>query len=392
MGKFNLADLLNDQSKQPKAQQEAKTTKLPLSSLRPSAFNKYTIEDIEELAASIEMVGLLHNLVVTAPDEGGIHDIVSGERRYWALKMLVDAGNDEFAAVDCRVQPSSDGDTLTELKLLVANALARDLSDYEKTYQAGRIKELLLQMKAEGYKFKGRMRKILADMMGVSPAQMGRMESINKNLTDDFKEEFKAGNIGISAAYDISTMPAEEQAAAHEQYKDTGAVPAKPKPTVEGTTQAIEAATAATQEATQAMVATGIAADGAAALMEEAKELARTTPQSLESAAHSIAAAHAAGGVPIAEGLHHPERGPTTPPAQSGPEPDAPQETRSIDHAVCPACGCTFNPADVVGSLDRIVTTADVPCPHCAAMLEVGMSIEWICNIAESEENNAEEN
>lgn len=125
----------------------------------------------------------------------------------------------------------TENKAISELKLLYANAAARELTDYEKTYQAGRIKEILQALKKDGYKFQGRMREIVADMLDVSPAQMGRMESINKNLSPEFKEEFKAGNIGITTAYELSGQSEAEQAATLEAYKAEGAEALKkPKP------------------------------------------------------------------------------------------------------------------------------------------------------------------
>jgi hypothetical protein len=58
------------------------------------------------------------------------------------------------------------------------------------------------------------MRDIVADILSVSSAQMGRMESINEHLNEGFKAEFASGNIGISTAYDASTLPEAKQAEA----------------------------------------------------------------------------------------------------------------------------------------------------------------------------------
>lgn len=408
MGKFSLNALLNEQSVRPKAEQGREPEKVPLCKLRPSSMNVYSIKDIEDLAANIEMVGLLHNLVVTAPDADGMHDIISGERRYWACKLLADGGNDEYREVYCRVSASSDGDTITELKLLFANALARELSDYEKTYQAGRIKELLLQLKAEGYKFKGRMRDTMASFMGVSPAQMGRMEGINKHLSEGFMNAFKAGDIGITAAYDLSTMTEEEQAAAFDTFAATGELPVKQKPnrtehyTAERAGEALHEAGVLEGETSLdvgealADVAPQIAEAGRS-LMEEAKELARTTPLSLEGAAASITSAKA--NESVTKGLQHTEQAQAEAPAQSGyvSEPQAPTsaakagirraETRHIDTGVCPACGSEFLPADVIGGLDRVATAGNTPCPHCGVLLKVGMCIEYICSVVEATNN-----
>lgn len=236
MAKFTMADLLNSQSKKMEERPAFEIRHIPIDKLKPSVKNQYGIRGIEELAANIEMLGLLHNLDVKEADEAGYYEIISGERRYQACKLLYESGNQEFKTLPCKVEALTENKAISELKLLYANAAARELTDYEKTYQAGRIKEILQALKKDGYKFQGRMREIVADMLEVSPAQMGRMESINKNLSPEFKEEFKAGNIGITTAYELSGQSEAEQAATLEAYKAEGVEalkkpkPPKPKP------------------------------------------------------------------------------------------------------------------------------------------------------------------
>ena len=236
MAKFTMADLLNSQSKKTEERPAFEIRHIPIDKLKPSAKNQYGIRGIKELAANIEMLGLLHNLDVKEADETGYYEIISGERRYQACKLLYESGNQEFKSLHCKVEALTENKAISELKLLYANAAARELTDYEKTYQAGRIKEILQALKKDGYKFQGRMREIVADMLDVSPAQMGRMESINKNLSPEFKEEFKAGNIGITTAYELSGQSEAEQTATLEAYKAEGAEalkkpkPPKPKP------------------------------------------------------------------------------------------------------------------------------------------------------------------
>jgi len=228
-GKFNMKALLNDVSRAETTETPAADPSgfvihdIPYDKIKPSERNKYGIRDIEELAATIDEVGLLHNLVVAEADEAGLHELISGERRYRALGFL------KWATVPCKIE-KREAAAIDELKLILANSTARELSDFEKVTQAARLKELLQQMKADGHKFKGRMRDIVADLLNVSSAQMQRYEGISKNLSPEWLAEFEAGNVGISAAYEISTATPEEQAAAHEEYKESGQPPAsKPK-------------------------------------------------------------------------------------------------------------------------------------------------------------------
>jgi len=224
-GKFSMKDLYNNHSKAETitAPLEAGNAAasgfvlhdIPINSITPSSSNFYGMRDIEELAASIEEMGLLHNLVVRPPDTSGKHEIVSGERRWLALKLL------GWEIVPCKIE-AVESEAANELRLIFANSQARIYNDYEKMTQAARVRVCLERMKAEGHKFKGRMREIVADILKVSPAQVGRMESIDKHLSPEWKAEFEAGNVGISAAYDISTATPDEQAAGYVEYKESG--------------------------------------------------------------------------------------------------------------------------------------------------------------------------
>ena len=218
---FSVNDILNSQSRAPEQKTRGFTlVDVPLEKLIPSAANLYGIREVEELAANIESMGLMHNLLVRRKGEG--YEIISGERRYRACKLLFDGGNMAFATIPCKVEEEGS-DTLTELKLIYANATARVLTDSEKVEQAKRLKELFQKLRAEGYEIKGRLREIVAQVLDVSPAQVSRMESIGEKLIPELTEEFRAGNIGFVSAYDASTLPPEQQREVMEDYKHDGA-------------------------------------------------------------------------------------------------------------------------------------------------------------------------
>lgn len=225
-GKFSMKVFLNEASKAEITGKPIATPSgfdiinIPYEKIKPSEKNKYGLRDIEELAAVIDEVGLLHNLVVAEPDEDGFYELLSGGRRYEALGLL------KWATVPCKVE-KRESEAIDELKLIFANSTARIISDYEKTIQAQRIKELMQQMKADGHKFKGRMRDIVANILKVSSSQVGRMESINKNLSPDFKAAFERGEIGITDAYNASLLDTEEQAAIFAEFEETGKVDTK---------------------------------------------------------------------------------------------------------------------------------------------------------------------
>ena len=271
--KFNMKDLLNDTSKAETSDPSGFDIRnIPYNKIKPSKANFYSLQGIGELAASIDELGLMHNLVVVEADEAGFYKLTSGERRYKALGLL------KWATVPCKVEGRATS-ALEELRLIHANATARVLSDAEKVKQAVRLKALLLQLEAEGHKFKtsgnsGRMRDVVAEYLDISPTQMQRYEEIDKNLSHGWEAEFEAGNIGISAAYEISKATPEEQAAGLAEYKESGQPPASkpkqpdpPKPKPEAVKEP-----PASPSANFEKVGEGMAAGFAAALAEDDPE------------------------------------------------------------------------------------------------------------------------
>ena len=97
MGKFNLNQILNDASRQaaegggnirPRPA-ESEIKKISIFDLVPSEENFYSMREIEELKAAIEIAGkVLQNLVVV-PLENGKYKVISGHRRRLASLALV---------------------------------------------------------------------------------------------------------------------------------------------------------------------------------------------------------------------------------------------------------------------------------------------------------------
>ena len=136
---------------------------------------------------AIEAVGLMHNIVVRETGEPDVFELISGERRYRAFQMLREGGDEEYATIPCKVEGQEDDD-FSELSLLFANATAREHTDYEKTYQAMRIREVLQSLKAKGHKFKGRLRDIVAEMLDISASQVSRYGEDSRQLDSRLHE------------------------------------------------------------------------------------------------------------------------------------------------------------------------------------------------------------
>lgn len=227
MKKYNICSLLNrdsDKTEEVTSEKDLNIKKISVYDLVASKDNFYGVEDIIDLKNSIEMFGIKQNLTVKQLEDGK-YMVIAGHRRRLAILALVKEGKEEFELVPCAVE--DDLDYIKEqLLLITTNSTARQLSDWEKTQQAKRMRELLEEYKKQN-KLTGRMRELIADALNTSPSQVGRMESIEKNLSEEFKGEFKDQNINISAAYEISTLSEEEQQKVLQKYESQGNITLK---------------------------------------------------------------------------------------------------------------------------------------------------------------------
>lgn len=238
---FDLNSLLNTKSKGAAVQAEgpAQETEnafsvvmLDVEDLMPSKDNFYSTENIDELAAAIELSGCIEQNLVVKPEAHGKYEVIAGHRRRLAALKLVEEGKEEYRKVPCRIKKESD-EIRDRLSLIFTNATARQLTDWEKVKQAEELKEVLTEYKKalqEENKDKpkeereriGRIREIVAGMLNTSTTQVGRMEAISNNLSQEFKGELEKGNINISTAHELSRLDEEGQKKAYEQYEEKG--------------------------------------------------------------------------------------------------------------------------------------------------------------------------
>lgn len=207
--------------------------------LIPSEDNFYAMSAIEELAALIEVSGGVKQPGLVVPLGGGKYKVIAGHRRRLASIFLVEQGKEQYRKMPCMVEETSgekpedpeEAAEAAEIReidegiLLIATNGQREKTDWERVQEVTRLRALL-ERKRQHQKIPGQTRKIIAEQLGTTPAQVGRYESIAKHLTPDFQAEFAAGRVNVSTAYELSTLPEEEQADALEEYRQRGgAVP-----------------------------------------------------------------------------------------------------------------------------------------------------------------------
>jgi len=336
MSKFSMKDLLNSHSKAEAHSGPENMIELEyidIDSISPDKNNFYSISDIERLADSIAMVGLQQILVVR-PNKAGGYTLISGHRRLEALRLLVQH-NPKYRKVPCKVEAeqSNIDEMFNELRLIEGNATTRQHTDYEKTQQAARLKDILLTLKKRGVNIPGRLRDLIAETLNTSAAKVGRMENVANNLIPEFQQEFQKEAINLSVANELAGMPEDEQKAAYEDYRQ-----------------------------------------GEKMTMNDVKERKAPSP--------------APAPAPYkAESAKEPEP-PTAIDAQERQEDCDQEPTTSLDMAKCPACGKLFDAVSESGRLDHFHQhSRSLQCPHCGTYLAVTISsVEWFCKIIQENE------
>ena len=232
--KFNLTELLNQRSKEAGEQQKTEqqqaaagaeiatpedgvSSTADIYDLIPSKGNFYSVEDVQDLKQSIELLGVLQPLLVTDEEEDGKRRIIAGHRRRLAVMQLVDEGKERFRRVPILIKPKKNA-ILDRLALIMANRF-REKTDWERMTEALETEKLVLELK-ESMSIPGRTRDLLAEIIETSPAQIGRYKAIYNNLIPELMAEFKANRIVVSVIYEASGLPANYQQQAAEMFRE----------------------------------------------------------------------------------------------------------------------------------------------------------------------------
>lgn len=168
--------------------------------------NFYQLSDLDALADNIATVGLQQPIRVRDGENGHVV-IVSGHRRTAAIRKLVEEGRTDLREVPCIRERGEASPALQELRLIYANSSTRDLSSAEISRQAEKVRELLYQLKEEGYEFPGRMRDHVAEACKISKSKLARLEKIQKGLASCYRDAWEAGTLPEDTADALSSLP-----------------------------------------------------------------------------------------------------------------------------------------------------------------------------------------
>ena len=251
MARFNLNQILSDASKAAASggepiprPAESRIEKISVFDLVPSEENFYSMREIDELKAAIEIAGkVLQNLVVV-PMDGGKYKVIAGHRRRLASIALVEEGKPQFEFVPCDIEPNEeaaeDQEVRDGLMLIVTNS-QREKTAWDKIEEVRFLREVLEKARTKP-RFVAVLQNIVATAFGgaevqadgtrdfiakvlhTSTTQIGRYDAIIRNLCPAFKAELQNDRINISTAYELSGLNPEDQQAAFEDYRASGEI------------------------------------------------------------------------------------------------------------------------------------------------------------------------
>lgn len=367
---------------------------IDVGDLVPSENNFYSMPAIEELARLIELAGGVKQPGLAVPMGGGKYKLLAGHRRRLASIFLVEQGKKEYRQMPCMVEEikqeeagtpeeRAEADELRQIDeeiLLIATNGQREKTDWDKVQEATRLRELL-ERKRRFRRVPGKTRELIAKELGTTPAQVGRYESISKRLLLDFKEEMEAGKMGISVAYELSTLTEQAQKAAIAEYVEKGTLsiedvkrrkqeeeakqPTPGQITMEEAEREQKAAQPPQKPPQAAPVEQGGENEEQPETPQETTQEGREQPQEEEA----------------------PVLNSTQQEAEQRQAAEKPEETRCVDGGICPYCGGRFDAAAVVNySTLGTQTTGPVNCPKCGKPLKIFCSVEYFCSAAEEEE------
>lgn len=208
--KFSLKDYIAAGSVPELGTKQEQIEYIDMALLMSDERNFYELSGIDELAASIELIGLQQPIRVRA--KGDSYVIVSGHRRKAAIHKLVLEGREDLRRIPCIVETGQHSPAMEELRLIYANSDTRKMTNAEIAKEAERIKFLLYQLKEEGVEFPGRMRDHVAEACKISKSKLSRLEVIQKKLISNLRPVWENGTLPEVNAYRIAQEPDHIQA------------------------------------------------------------------------------------------------------------------------------------------------------------------------------------
>lgn len=184
---------------------------IDIDKIVPDPENFYELSDIDALAENISLFGLRQPLRVREQVDG-TYMIVSGHRRYTALKKIIaEDGREDLREVPCIVEAAGDNPALKQLALIYDNMDNRKISSADFARQVEQVEKLLYQLQQDGYDFPGRMRDHVSEICKASAGKIARVKYIKAHLIPELQRQWEQDKLRDSVAYAMAKIPTEQQ-------------------------------------------------------------------------------------------------------------------------------------------------------------------------------------
>jgi len=192
---------------------------------------KYSLDNIEELAMMIQLTHNIEPIVLKTMDDGRVM-ITSGHRRRLAQLYRLEQGMTDNPMVPTITREiiNDFADAITDDEMETLNIVfpnkgqRRDLTPSQEADEIALIKPIIKKLydyqKAAG-NIDSKFRPYFANIIGISETSLQRKEALRK-ISDEVKAEVDAGNITATAAAELASMDEEQQNSVVEAIKERG--------------------------------------------------------------------------------------------------------------------------------------------------------------------------
>lgn len=211
MADFDLGKFLADAGVKVDTGKREQIEYIDIDKIIPDPENFYELSDIDALAENIALFGLRQPLRVREQTDG-TYMIVSGHRRYTALKKIIaEDGREDLREVPCIVEAAGDNLALKQLALIYDNMDNRKISSADFARQVEQVEKLLYQLQQDGYDFPGRMRDHVSEICKASAGKIARVKYIQSHLATPFMMLWQHDKLRDSVAYTLAKAPEKRQ-------------------------------------------------------------------------------------------------------------------------------------------------------------------------------------
>ena len=226
--------LLSSASKEQVQKKWKDTVALSIEDVSDNKNNKYSQNEIEELAQNIYMVGLDQYFVVRPDyDNKDQYILIAGHRRLKAIKLLKERGQwGEY--IPCIVKDPAGIDLplsfedKERLAIMSTNIEARNNTEYDKMMEMRDYMDIVDKLRKAGYEeLDGlrirnvKTRTLLSEKYNISEGTAAKYLRVSNNASEEVLSEMKEGNLSLNVANEIVKEPEEVQKEIIEKIQET---------------------------------------------------------------------------------------------------------------------------------------------------------------------------